>query len=213
VLRRQTGLKPCNKYLNRDLGNKNKQTTKIMKKSILIAVLGMAACAATSYGQGYVVMNSYSANQALGAITTYNGAPVSGSWTAELYFALGTVSDSAGFGAPGGAFTALPASITPYGGAVADGYFQNTTPIIVPGYAAGPVSFEVLANGGSILYRSGAFTESALQTSAASTPTVFGDNGPGMPNITITSVPEPTTLALAGLGGLVSLVAMRRKQS
>jgi len=35
-------------------------------------------------------------------------------------------------------------------------------------------------------------------------------NGPT--SVTVSSVPEPTTLALAGLGSLVSLVAFRRKQ-
>ncbi len=185
-----------------------------MKKSILIAVLGVAACAATSYGQGYVVMNSYLANGGLGATTTLSdGTPVSSSWTAELYFALGTASDSAGVGLPGAGFTAIPSSITSYD-ANNDGYFQNSTPVIVPGYAAGAVSFEILASGGS-LYRSGAFTESKIGTDPASPPAIFGDNGPGMPSmvIPIAPVPEPTTLALAGLGGLASLVAMRRKQS
>jgi PEP-CTERM motif len=181
-----------------------------MKKSILIAVLGVAACAATSYGQGYVVMNSYSANAGAGAITTLGGTPVSSAWTAELYFALGTVSDSAGVGLPGAGFTALPSSITSYD-ANNDGYFQNATPVVIPGYSSGAISFEILASGGS-LYRSGAFTESKIGTDPASPPSVFGDNGTGMPNMVI-PVPEPTTLALAGLGGLASLVAMRRKQS
>src|ERR1022692_765046 len=102
-----------------------------MKKSILIAVLGMAAYAATSYGQGYVVMNSYSANSGAGAITTYGGAPVPGTWTAELYFALGTVTDSAGLGLPSAAFTALPSSLVSFD-ANNDGYFQLSTPITVP---------------------------------------------------------------------------------
>jgi hypothetical protein len=180
-----------------------------MKKSILIAVLGMAACAATSYGQGYVVMNSYLANSAVGAITTYGGVPVDSTWTAELYFALGTVSGSAGPGLPGGAFTALPSSLVNFD-ANNDGYFQLISTVIVPGYSAGPISFEIVTDG--VLYHSGSFTESSVGTSAGAPPSIFGDAGPGMPNIVIPA-PEPTTLALAGLGGLASLVALRRKQS
>jgi len=182
-----------------------------MKKSIFIAVLGMAACAATSYGQGYVVMNSYLANSGAGALSTTSlGVPLDSTWTAELYFALGTVTDPAGPGLPSSAFTALPSSIVSFGGAVANGYFQLPTPVMVPGYISGAISFEVLVDGAP--YHGGAFTESTLQTSAASAPSIFGDNGPGMPNI-IVPVPEPTTLALVGLGGLASFVAMRRKQS
>jgi len=180
-----------------------------MKKSILIAVLGVAACAATSYGQGYVVMNSYSANNGAGAITTSGGVPVNGTWTAELYFALGTVTDSAGLGLPSSAFTAIPSSLVNYD-ANGDGYFQLSSTVIVPGYSSGAISFEIVTDG--TIYHSGSFTETTLQNSAASSPNLFGDNGPGMPNLVI-PVPEPTTLALAGLGGLASLVALRRKQS
>jgi PEP-CTERM motif len=181
-----------------------------MKKSILIAVLGVAACAATSYGQGYVVMNSYSANNGAGAISTANGVPLDSTWTAELYFALGTVSDSPGLGLPSGAFTALPSSLVNFD-ANGDGYFQLSTPVAVPGYTSGAISFEILVDG--IAYHGGAFTESKIGTDPASPPSIFGDNGPGMPAIIIVSTPEPTTLALAGLGGLASIVALRRKQS
>jgi hypothetical protein len=42
--------------------------------------------------------------------------------------------------------------------------------------------------------------------------TYFGDYGPGMPNIIIIT-PEPASLALMGLGGLVALVSVRHKPS
>jgi PEP-CTERM motif len=180
-----------------------------MKKSVLIAVLGVTACAATSFGQGYVVMNSYLANAGAGAIsTTSGGVPLDSTWTAELYFALGTVSDSAGLGLPSSAFTAIPSSLVNFD-ANNDGYFQLSTPVIVPGYTSGAISFEILVDG--VAYHGGSFTESTLQTSASSPPNAFGDNGLGMPNL-IVPVPEPATLALAGLGGL-SLLALRRKQA
>ena len=185
-----------------------------MKKSILIAVLGVAACAATSYGQGYVVMSSYLANGGLGAVTYMpdGTTPVSGNFTAELYFALGTVSDPGNGGPISGLFAPIPSSLVSYD-ANNDGYFQNSTTVIVPGYASGAISFEVWAAGPGFQGRSGAFTESKIGADSGAPPSIFGDNGPGLSNFSISPVPEPTTLALAGLGGLASLVALRRKQS
>jgi len=42
---------------------------------------------------------------------------------------------------------------------------------------------------------------------------VAGFMNGGPTELTLSPVPEPTTLALAGLGGLASLVALRRKQA
>jgi hypothetical protein len=42
---------------------------------------------------------------------------------------------------------------------------------------------------------------------------VAGFMAGGPSELTLTAVPEPTTLALAGLGGLASLVALRRKNA
>jgi hypothetical protein len=185
-----------------------------MKKSILIAILGVAASAATSYGQGYVVMNSYGANSGVGAITSLGGAstPLPGTFTAELFYALGTVSDPGNSGPISGLFTAVPSSIVNYD-ANNDGYFQGST-VIIPAYVSGAISLEIWASGpGNVTGRSGSFTESTVTSSAAAPPSFFGDNGTGMPSFVVVSVPEPTTLALAGLGGLASLVAFRRKQA
>jgi PEP-CTERM motif len=187
-----------------------------MKKSILIAILGVTASAATSFGQGYIAFTSYLANGGAGALTTFQGSstPVPGTFSAELYYALGTVSDPVN-GNPGspvsGLFTAVPGSITLYD-ASNDGYFQGGTAIL-PTYASGAISFEVVAFGPAGAFgRSGAFTESIIASSASAPVTNFGDNGTGMPSFVV-PVPEPTTLALAGLGGLASLVALRRKQA
>jgi hypothetical protein len=185
-----------------------------MKKSVLIAILGVAACAATSYGQGYVVMNSYSANGLTGALTTMPDGvtPVAGTFTAELFYALGTVSDPGNGGPISGLFTAIPSSLVNYD-LNNDGYFQLSSTVTVPTYASGAVSFEIWASGPGFQGRSGSFTESTIASSASASPNFFGDNGPGMPNFSVSPVPEPTTLALAGLGGLASLVAFRRKQA
>jgi hypothetical protein len=191
-----------------------------MKKSIFIAVLGVAASVASSYGQGYIAFNSYSANTGNGAIAlAADGVTPLNGYTADLYFALGTVTDpvNGDWKSPvSGAFT----DVGLVGVTYANGYIFGPTAIL-PGYSTGPISFEVVAfNGSSYLDpsttfrgRSGAFTESTIANSASSPVTFFGDNGPGMPNFQVAPVPEPTTLALAGLGGLASLVAFRRKQA
>jgi hypothetical protein len=196
-----------------------------MKKSIFIAVLGVAASVATSYGQnGFIAFNSYSANHALGAITTLadGTTPVTSVFTADLYYFLGTISDPVG-GSPTSPVTGLTEvpGVTVAYDSNGDGYFQGPTATI-PGYTSGPVNFEVVAFNGSsyansaMRGRSGSFTESAIASSASSPLTFFGANGSGMPNFIVASVapvPEPTTLALAGLGGLASLVALRRKKA
>ena len=135
----------------------------------------------------------------------------------DLYYALGTVADPVqtyDWGSPvSGAFTDLGVT----GVTFSDGYFEGPT-VIIPGYVSGPISFEVVAFNGTsfdsfntfIRKRSGAFTESMIANSASSPLTLFGDNGPGMPNIIIIT-PEPASLALMGLGGLVSLLVFRRK--
>ena len=192
-----------------------------MKKSIFIAAIGVAASVASSYGQGYIAFNSYSANSSAGALTSFSfgqSGPVTGAFTAELFFALGTVSDpvdqasSLSVKTPPTGLTGIPSSIVSYD-ANGDGYFQALAPAIIPGYTTGAVTFEIVAVGPGWYGRSGSFTESTIANSTSAPLTLFGDNGPGMPSFVVAPVPEPTMLALAGLGGLASLVAFRRKQA
>lgn len=158
-----------------------------MKKSIFIAVLGMAASVASSYGQGYIAFNSYSANSSVGALATMpdGTTPLGGSFTADLYYALGTVLDPVN-GNPASPVTGL-IDLGVVGVTYSGGYFQGPT-VTIPGYVSGPISFEVVAfNGSSYLNsllagRSGAFTESTIANSLAAPLTLFGDNGPGMPD-------------------------------
>jgi hypothetical protein len=194
-----------------------------MKKSIFIAVLGVAAVAATSsYGQGYVVFSSYVANAGVGAFTGFFASPSTGvagsSYTASLYYALGTVTDPVNGTAQSitspvsGAFTLYTgANATSTFNTPSSGYFDGGLATI-PNYSSGPISFEIWVTGPNEVGRSGAWTESSIIASSAVPAGNFGDNGV-MPNFLVAPVPEPTTLALAGLGGLASLVALRRKQA
>jgi hypothetical protein len=208
-----------------------------MKKSVFLAVFCLAIGAASSSGQGYVVFSSYIANGGIGALTSFAGydghmtysGPVPEGFTAELYYALGTISDPVNISSASSTSTD-PTGLTDSGvtaaydnsggatGAAGLGYFDGGV-VTIPGYAGGPVTFEVVAFSGSSYSdsafrgRSGAFTMDSIATSTSIAATFFGDNGQPMPNFYIFVIPEPTTLALAGLGGLVSLVMFRRKHS
>jgi hypothetical protein len=194
-----------------------------MKKSIFIAVLGMAAGVVSSYGQGYVAFNSYAAN-GTGATASFftGGALLPTGYSAELFYALGTVADPVDMNsaasitsAPTG-LTLLPGSAAGFASSGASagfpGYFDGGVAVI-PGYVSGPITFEVWAFGPLEQGRSGSFTMTGIAASASLPVSLFGDNGQPMPNFLVAPVPEPTTLALAGLGGLASLVALRRKQA
>ncbi len=190
-----------------------------MKKSIVLAVLGGTLAASSSYAQGIINFSSYSANGGAGALTTIFGGstPVPNGFTAVLYYALGTVSDAVNTGSaasiisPVTGLTLIAGSSVTYntGPGTYAGYFTGAN-TIVPTYTSGPVSFEIVATGtiSGVSYsgRSGAFTMASIPGSAL--PAI---NFTGMPAFVVAPVPEPTTLALAGLGGLASLVMLRRK--
>jgi hypothetical protein len=136
--------------------------------------------------------------------------------TADLYYALGTVSDPVN----NSAFTA-PTGLTDLGVFAAYdslGYFDGPV-VTIPDYTGGPITFEVVAFNGSSYAdsvfrgRSGSFTMDSIATGGIPVP-ALGDNGQPMPNfVELIIIPEPTTLTLAGLGGLTTLVAFHRKQS
>jgi hypothetical protein len=210
-----------------------------MKKSIFIAVLGLATGLSLSHGTGYVYFSSYDANGGLGAITTYGfGAPnpIGVPFQADLYYALGTVSDpvnrSPDFSFPTG-LTDLGVFAAYDNSGVATGswglgYFDDPSVVTIPGYTGGPITFEVVAFSGSSYAdfngspyasptwrgRSGSFTMDSIPTSPMVVPVYLGDNGTPMPNFAVdVAIPEPNTLALAGLGGFVSLAAFHHKRS
>src|SRR5476651_2240168 len=95
-----------------------------MKKSIFIAVLGVTATVATSYGQGYLYFSSYVANS--GNITgTQNfssaNALIGVPFQAELLYSLTAVSDPVNntlqasiTSDPAAGFTAIPSSLAAF---------------------------------------------------------------------------------------------------
>jgi hypothetical protein len=196
-----------------------------MKKSVILAVLGLGAAAASSFGQGAIVFNSYFANSASSGATKITflsgGALVGAGYSYDIYYSTSPVSGAAGTGA-------LPAGMLASGSGAPSTYDISGT---MGNYAAGAGYFAssvhnfTLSAGGPTVYfdvavfttgdtyanapvrgQSGVFT--GVLQSGINNPTYaqFG-------SFTIAAVPEPTTLALAGLGGLASLVALRRKQA
>jgi hypothetical protein len=188
-----------------------------MKKSVLIAVLGVAASVATSYGQGYIKFSSYAQVTGYAPVTQFVGGALIGvPYTAMLYYAFGTVSDPVLGNI--NSITGLPSGFTLYTGqnstaafdasgaatgAAGLGYFDGGGTVI-PLYTGGPITFEVVAFNG-VDYassdsrgRSGSFTMPSIRTDGVNS--IFTT----MPGFNVAVVPEPTTLALliCGIGGL-----------
>ena len=204
-----------------------------MKKSIVLAIVGLAAGMATSsYGQGVILLDNYNT---YGPYVTYGagsdgtvGTGVNASYTMGLYYfnALGDNTGVVNFdptgialpnnlgnlllGSGAGSTAAFGFGDTP-GGALSGSAWVVP---IVPGPTGATVTLMVVAyNGASYALatdrgHSAAFT---IATSDSSSPTPVRI-GTVMPAFSVAAVPEPTTMALAGLGGL-SLLLFRRKQS
>jgi len=125
-----------------------------------------------------------------------------------------------------------------YGAGTPGGYYDDSSPITLAGWSsttAATATFYVeawetsgtYAGGGTytnslLTGASGLWTETTAVTESGANPGTYGivpSADPsdtflsGPPTTIMSTVPEPTTLALAGLGGLASLVAFRRKQS
>lgn len=190
-----------------------------MKKSIILSILGVTAAALTSYGQGNVNFTSYYANGGAGAATYVFGTSifVPDGYNVDLYYAFGTTSDTVASASPN-SVAAVPSGMTDLGvtglTTYSGGYFGNPiVTVTIPGYTSGAITFEVVAFNGAdyasstIRGRSGSFTMASIATGANPVPALTG-----LPDFYVAPVPEPTTLALAGLSGL-ALFAFRRKQS
>lgn len=97
------------------------------------------------------------------------------------------------------------------GGAPA-GYFIGGVATI-PGYVSGPIQFQVSAfNGADYATSSVRGLSAVLNLSGIATGTSpVGDLGPDLVAFTVSTVPEPSTLALLGLGTGALLFLRRRK--
>lgn len=186
-----------------------------MKRSVVMAVLGLAAVAATSaYGQGGINIGNYQApfnpvvwdaTSGGGRVHSSDGVQLSLWWGQGA----GLTTDQLSFG------VALPWK-TDSEGLGYFGYYQLTQATL-PGWAAGQTwTFQVRASGNSVrgavdtgLSRSQLWAESANIAFVGGTPPGLPGNSTQSIGVTV-FVPEPTTFALAGLGGAALMIFRRR---
>jgi len=212
-----------------------------MKKSIIASILGIAVATVVSsaYGQGTTLEDNYNSSPYMPVTYSSTAANLPAALASsagngvgdanvdvELLFALGANQSL-------GSLVALPSSIEaidPSKSALGQPGYFDTLSVVIPGYTSGSVTFAIEAFYVGTLYGntgtdyahsnlrgvSATWNESSLATGLATATTWAGLPGPNGSSLValanVAPVPEPTTLALGGLG-LASLMAFRRKQS
>jgi hypothetical protein len=158
----------------------------------------------SSYGQGQVWFDNYSSNGGAGAIVSNVGTGAG--YTAALSWGFGTITDPALLTGSG--------IITAFNTA-APGYF--TAGIVqIPGYTGGAITFQISAYNGTgygsptttFQGKSQLFGEQSLALVGSTTPAGYFTT---LTPFAVSPVPEPSTLALLGLGTGVLLFLRRRK--
>jgi len=198
-----------------------------MKRSLIAAVVGLAATVATTFGQGHVQISNYLvspysqviwANTVAGVGTANQSAQnASAALQLTLWYGKGNLAD-ANLLTAGPTFGLLttggPQAYNPgNGNGVGGYYFINAS---IPTWVLGDTfTFQLRATGtapgGQYTYSGSStlFTQSAQITDAA-VPAGTSTAAPGL-TVNIVPVPEPSTFALAGLGSAALLIFRRKK--
>jgi hypothetical protein len=201
-----------------------------MKKAIVLAIIGLAAGAASSYGQGAIWLDNY--DSTAHPLITYGagsggtlGAGIADGFTVGMYVADGSITAlpdptgtadpttlSGSFALASGNGSTAPSATSAFGtaGQYASGFSFN------PGDGAGVVVTVMLVAFNGASYDASSVrghSQSFDMTTSVGTafPTYTGDTETDGGFSVLTTVPEPTTLALGGLGAL-SLLAFRRRK-
>jgi hypothetical protein len=193
-----------------------------MKKALLTGLLGVALTA-TTYGQGMVHFSNYfsSSSPAWGVDGSNAGAGNLGmgpTWSAQLLYYIGSTTDASMLQAlsytSGGNTSPVDFG---FGVATADGdlgsgWFDGGF-VQIPGVTAanaGTITFQIMvSHNGTPTYLSSLFESAVSADSASGAPNFVQGAWQTTP---LSPVPEPTTLALLGIGG-AALLVFRRKNA
>ena len=206
-----------------------------MKRAISSSLLGIVTSAMTvapCSGQGFISFANYGASTY--SIVTYAasnvpvgkaGLAIGPGFSASLYYGLGDVSDPNALTLLGGN-TGFPRPYpTPFSGS-SDGDTNNLAGffigpnVAIPDYTVGPVTFKVVAWANSGPYGGTSYDTASLRGASTlfTLPSIavgaapVGEFGPSLLPFTVQIVPEPSTLALVGFGGLALLAFGRRSR-
>jgi hypothetical protein len=196
-----------------------------MKKTILgLTVLAGVALASSVHAQGTIWLNNYDSGFGIyeGALDTSARAGteievLAGSTSGNLTPVVATAGNF-----PGASIFTVDTPIT------AGGSFFDANFGVVPGVGASGTAFiQVLTWSGAATYALAQTTSGAWYGSSTIFSQTIGSTVPAAPSTptpaslalpaniieTTAAVPEPSSLALAGLGGFGMLMAMRRKKA
>jgi hypothetical protein len=197
-----------------------------MKKTLVLGLLGLASTVATSQGQGFIFLDNYNT---YGPYITYgagSGGPVgtgiSSAFTVGIYLGQGTLvaaADPLGTAIPTSLNAQLllgtgPGSTTPAGAGGTPGAYLAGSTFQASAASGATITAMIVAYNGANYVDSTVRGHSAtfqLVTKPGSDPQ-FVVTGSAQPQFSVfLAIPEPTTLALGGLGLVSMLVARRRK--
>lgn len=189
-----------------------------MKRNLVVAIVGITASAGimvSAHAQGRVFFNNYGTSTYAPVTYTPGGVGLNNTFTAGLWYFLGTTTLGGGTGSD-----TLPvgwelASVTQQfntAGPGSEGIFVG--PIAqISDYVSGPITFVVTAYNGTaygsptttLQGHSASFTLSSIATGGNPS----GQFGPGFLGFAL--IPEPSIFALSGLGAAGLFLIRRRK--
>jgi hypothetical protein len=201
----------------------------IMTRATILSIVGLGAAATLAHGQAGIAFDTYTANHGVGILVTYGpgwmgppiGTPIDNTFTGVLLYSATPIDDVA---------TTLGNEFTPLNPVWTVGSVGTfATPSAIPnGYIVGPnLNIAASSDGQTVYLELAAFNGASWDVStwkghsASFTAVLAGGttlpNADQLDNLQPFQVvgpisPEPTTLALGGLG-MVTLFLFRRKQA